>query len=95
MVDVTPEGFTEYTGFIPNAKAHKAVYHDLQKIEIIKETSGIGRSKSSNCYLICHGKDGAVEKVPAGADVIKAAFGKIGKGIQAASIPVINQTCEP
>jgi hypothetical protein len=62
----------------------------LQKIEIIKEISAIGRNRSCNCYLLCYGKDGFVQKVPASGEVTKAAFGEIGQAIHVSGIPVIN-----
>lgn len=93
-VTVTPEGFTECTGFISQSKTYKIVYRDLQKIELTKETSGIGRSKSSNYYLLCYGKDGTMQKIPASGDVMKAALSDIARAIHASGIPVTDLTGE-
>jgi len=94
-VTLSPSGFTETTGLIGMSHVHEVRFQDIEKIEITKEVSGIGRSKTSNYFLLCYGKNGEVKKVPASSQSMQSAFPDIVRALHTAGIPVFNKTGEP
>ena len=93
-VTISPSGFTETTGLIGMSHVHEVRFQDIEKIEITKEVSGIGRNKTTNYFLLCYGKNGDVKKVPASSQCMQSAFPDIIRALSAAGIPVINKTGE-
>jgi hypothetical protein len=94
-VTLSPSGFTETTGLIGMSHAHEVRFKDIEKIEITKEVSGIGRNKTTNYFLLCYGKNGEVKKVPASSQSMQSAFPDIVRALHTAGIPVFNKTGEP
>ena len=94
-VTISPSGFTETTGLIGMSHFHEVRFQDIEKIEITKEVSGIGRNKTTNYFLLCYQKNGEVKKVPASSQSFQAAFPDITRALQIAGIPVFNKTGEP
>jgi hypothetical protein len=94
-VIISPSGFTETTGLIGMSHVHEVRFKDLEKIEITKEVSGIGRNKTTNYFLVCYEKSGGIKKVPASSQSMQAAFGDIIRTLQGTGIPVFNKTGEP
>jgi len=93
-VTLSPSGFTETTGLIGMSHAHEVRFKDIEKIEITKEVSGIGRNKTTNYFLLCYGKNGDFKQVPASSKSMQSAIGEIIRAIQAAGIPIFNKTGE-
>ncbi len=91
----TPEGFTEYTSFTSRSRAHNVVSRSWQKIEIIKETGGIGRNIGRKSYILCYGKDRVVQKVPTSCEDTKAAFCEIAPAIHASGASIIDLIGKP
>lgn len=73
---------------------HEVRFQDIEKIEITKEVSGIGRNKTTNYFLLCYEKNGDVKKVPASSQSMQSAFPDIIRALNAAGIPVFNKTGE-
>jgi len=93
-VTVSPSGFTETTGLIGMSHFHEVRFQDIEKIEITKEISGIGRNKTTNYFLLSYGKNGDVKKVPASSQSMQSSFPDIIRALNAAGIPVFNKTGE-
>jgi hypothetical protein len=94
-VTISPSGFTETTGLIGMSHIHEVRFQEIEKIEISKEISGIGRSQTTNYFLLCYEKNGDVKKVPASSQSMQAAFPEILRALNASGIPVFNKTGEP
>jgi len=94
-VTLSPSGFTETTGLIVMSHVHEVRFKDIEKIEITKEVSGIGRSQTTNYFMLCYEKNGDVKKVPASSQSMQSAFPEIIRALQASGIPVFNKTGEP
>ncbi|MEI8293576.1 MAG: hypothetical protein WCG66_06205 [bacterium] len=94
-VTISPSGFTETTGLIGMSRVHEVRFQDIQKIEITKEVSGIGRNQTTNYFMVCYEKNGGVKKVPASSQSMQSAFPDIVRALQASGIPVFNKTGEP
>ena len=88
-VTVSPEGFTGKVGFF-GEKVHRVKFGDLERVEFIAETSGLGRSRKTNYYFLCVAKNGASDKVPLSGSCMQAALPQIVAALQAARIPIIN-----
>jgi len=73
---------------------HEVRCKDIEKIEITKEVSGIGRNKTTNYFMLCYEKNGDVKKVPASSQSMQSAFPDIIRALNAAGIPVFNKTGE-
>jgi len=89
-VTVSPEGFTEKVGFF-GEKVHRVKFDDLERVEFIAETSGLGRSRKTNYYFVCFGKDGTSNKVPVSGSCMQAALPEIMQGLKAARVSVIDE----
>jgi len=94
-VTLSPSGFTETTGLIGMSHGHEVRFKDIEKIEITKEVSGIGRNKTTNYFILCYEKNGDVKKVPASSQSMQSAFPNIVRALQASGVPVFNKTGEP
>jgi hypothetical protein len=94
-VTISPSGFTEITGLIGLSHVHEVRFQETEKIEIVKEISGIGRKQTTNYFLLCYGKNGTVKKVPASSQSMQTAFPEILRALNAAGIPIFNKTGEP
>jgi hypothetical protein len=93
-VTLSPSGFIETTGLIGMSHVHEVRFKDIEKIEIAKEISGIGRNETTNYFLLCYGKNGDLKKVPASSQSMQSAIGEIIRAIQAVGIPIFNKTGE-
>lgn len=89
-VTISEEGFTESVGFF-GEKAHRVTFNDLERVESVAETSGIGRSRKTNYYFICFGKNGTSHKVPVSGSCMQAALPEIVQGLKAAHVPIIDK----
>jgi len=87
---VSSEGFTERVGFF-GEKVHRVKFNDLQRVEFVAETSGIGRSRTTNYYFVCFGKNGTPDKVPVSGSCMQAALPEIVQGLKAAHVPIIDK----
>ena len=89
-VTISEEGFTENVGFF-GEKAHRVTFDDLERVEFVAETGGIGRSRKTNYYFICFGKDGTSHKVPVSGSCMQAALPEIVQALKAAHVPIIDK----
>ncbi|MEY3480558.1 MAG: hypothetical protein RIQ71_1333 [Verrucomicrobiota bacterium] len=89
-VTISEEGFTENVGFF-GEKAHRVTFNDLERVEFVAETSGIGRSRKTNYYLICFGKQGTSHKVPVSGSCMQTALPEIVQGLKTAHVPIIDK----
>lgn len=89
-VTVSPKGFTEHLGFF-GEKVHRVTFNDLERVEFVAETSGIGRGRKTNYYFICFGKDGTSHKVPVSGSCMQAALPEIVQGLKTAHVPIIDK----
>lgn len=87
---VSPQGFTERVGFF-GEKVHRVKFNDLERVELVAETSGIGRSRTTNYYFVCFGKNGALDKVPVSGSCMQAALPEIVQSLKAAQVPIIDK----
>jgi hypothetical protein len=94
-VTISSSGFTETTSLIGMSHVHEVRFKDIEKIEITKVISGIGRNKTTNYFMLCYEKNGGVKKVPASSQSMQSAFPDIIRALQASGIPVFNKTGEP
>jgi hypothetical protein len=92
-VTVTPDGFTEHLGFF-GQKLHQVTYRDLRQVEFISEVDGIGRSRKTNYFFVCFGKEGTQDKVPLSGSCMQAALPEIMRGITAAQVPIVDKSKE-
>lgn len=88
-VTVSPDRFTAHVGFF-GEKSHQVNFRDLERVELVKEVSGIGRSRHTNYFFVCLGKDGTSDKVPISGSCMQAALPQIVEALQASRVPIIN-----
>lgn len=89
-VTISGEGFTENVGFF-GERVHRVTFNDLERVEFVAETSGIGRSRTTNYYFTCFGKDGTSHKVPVSGSCMQAALPEIVQGLKTAHVPIIDK----
>lgn len=92
-VTVSPEGFTEHLGFF-GQKIHQVSFRDLRHVEFTSEVSGIGRSRKTNYFFVCFGKEGTPAKVPLSGSCMQAALPEIMRGITATQVPIVDKSKE-
>jgi hypothetical protein len=90
-VTVSPDGFTEHLGFF-GQKLHQVTYRDLRQVEFISEVYGIGRSRKTNYFFVCFGKEGTQDKVPLSGSCMQAALPEIMRGITAAEVSIVDKS---
>lgn len=92
-VTVSADEFHESNGFF-GQKRHRVKFGDLRGVALVKEESGIGRSRRTNFYFLCLKKDGNSEKVPLSGTCMQAALPEIVAGMKARGIPITDKTQE-
>lgn len=89
-VTISDQGFTENGGFF-GENVHRVTFDDLKRVEFVAETSGIGRSRRTNYYFICFGKDGTSHRVPVSGSCMQAALPEIVEALRASRVPIIDK----
>ena len=89
-VAVSADEFKESNGLF-GQKGHWVKFNDLERVELVAETSGIGRSRKTNSYFVCFGKNGTTNKVPVSGSCMQAALPEIVQGLKAAHVLIIDK----